>query len=87
MIMRKVKNENVFTFPSLIAGNPSSLFFLIAETINSLNKIIDRDQKGIKLKRHNQIRGIKVNILSERGSIIAPNLLLIFSFLARYPSK
>ena len=65
----------------------SFLVVLNADIINSLNNIIANDQKGIIsiLLSHN--KGINKNILSDKGSIIAPNFVVSLNFLAKYPSK
>ena len=86
-ITNAIKKEKVLYFPSWEAGNPSFIVVLNEDIINSLNNINANDQKGIIsiLLSHN--KGISKNILSASGSIIAPNFVLRFNFLAKYPSK
>ena len=86
-ITNAIKKKKVLYFPNWEAGRPSLLVVLNADIINSLNKIKASDQKGIISILHNHNKGINKNILSVKGSIIAPNLVLRFSFLAKYPSK
>ncbi len=74
-------------FPCWDAGNPSFIVVLNADIINSLNNIIASDQKGIISILQSHIKGISTNILSVKGSIIAPNVVLRFNFFAKYPSK
>ena len=80
-------NDDVLYFPNIDAGKPSFVEFLRLEIINSLNKINDKDQKGIKLLLQRKVKGIKQNTLSLKGSMIAPNLVLRLNFLAINPSK
>ena len=54
-----MKKKNVLYFPNIDAGKPSFVEFLRLEIINSLNKIIDKDQKGIKLFLQRKVKGIK----------------------------
>ena len=86
-ITNEIKKKKVLYFPSWEAGKPSILVVLNEDIINSLNNIIATDQKGMIsiLQIHNN--GMIKNILSVKGSIIAPNLVLRFNFLAKYPSK
>ncbi len=48
-MITEIKKNNVLNLPNIDAGNPSFVEFLRLEIINSLNKINDKDQKGIKL--------------------------------------
>ena len=73
--------------PSLEAGKPSFIVILNEVIINSLINSIATDQKGIISILVSQNKVISKNILSVNGSIIAPNLVLRFNFLAKYPSK
>ena len=82
-----MKKKNVLNLPNIDAGRPSFVEFLRLEIINSLNKINDKDQKGIKLFLQRKVRGIKYSTLSLKGSRIAPNLVLRSNFLAINPSK
>ena len=77
-----MKKKKVLYFPSLEAGKPSFIVVLNVDIINSLNNIIDNDQKGIKFSLHNHNNGINKNILSVSGSRMAPSLVLRFNFLA-----
>ena len=86
-ITKAIKKNKVLYFPSIEAGNPSFIVVLNADIINSLNKIIASDQKGIISILHSHNKGISINILSVNGSRIAPNLVLRFNFFAKYPSK
>ena len=86
-VITEIKKKNVLNLPSLDAGKPSFAEFLKLEIINSLNKINVKDQKGIKLFLQRKIKGIKQNILSLKGSRIAPSLVLKLNFLAIKPSK
>ena len=52
-------NDDVLYFPKIDAGKPSFVEFLRLEIINSLNKINDKDQKGIKLFLQRKVKGIK----------------------------
>jgi len=54
-----IKKKNVLNLPNTDAGKPSFVEFLRLEIINSLNKINDKDQKGIELFLQRKIRGIK----------------------------
>ena len=58
-VITEIKKKNVLTLPNLDAGKPSFAEFLRLETINSLNKINVKDQKGIKLLLQRKIKGIK----------------------------
>ena len=51
--------DDVLYFPNIDAGKPSFVEFLKLEIINSLNKINDKDQKGIKLFLQRKVKGIK----------------------------
>ena len=82
-----IKKKKVLYLPNWDAGNPSLIVFLNEDIINSLNNIIANDQTGIISILHSHNKGISKNILSVKGSIIAPNLVLRFNFLAKYPSK
>ena len=86
-ITNEIKKKKVLYLPNWEAGNPSFIVVLNADIINSLNNIIASDQKGIIPILHSHNKGISKNILSVNGSIIAPNLVLRFNFLAKYPSK
>ena len=86
-VITEIKKKNVLYFPNIDAGKPSFVEFLRLEIINSLNKINDKDQKGIKLFLQRKVKGIKQNTLSLKGSRIAPNLVLRLNFLAINPSK
>ena len=55
----EIKKKNVLYFPNIDAGKPSFVEFLRLEIINSLNKINDKDQKGIKLLLQRKVKGIK----------------------------
>ena len=55
----EIKKKNVLNLPNIDAGKPSFVEFLRLEIINSLNKINDNDQKGIKLFLQRKVRGIK----------------------------
>ena len=57
--MTEIKKKNVLNLPNIDAGNPSFVEFLRLEIINSLNKINDKDQKGIKLFLQRKVKGIK----------------------------
>ena len=48
-MITEIKKKNVLNLPNIDAGKPSFVEFLRLEIINSLNKINDKDQKGIKL--------------------------------------
>ena len=54
-----MKKKNVLNLPNVDAGKPSFVEFLRLEIINSLNKINDKDQKGIKLFLQRKVKGIK----------------------------
>jgi len=58
-VITEIKKNNVFNLPNIDAGKPSFVEFLRLEIINSLNKINDKDQKGIKLFLQRNIKGIK----------------------------
>ena len=58
-MITEIKKKNVFNLPKIDAGKPSFLEFLRLEIINSLNKISDKDQKGIKLFLQRKVKGIK----------------------------
>ena len=57
--MTEIKKKNVLNLPNIDAGKPSFVEFLRLEIINSLNKINDKDQKGIKLFLQRKVKGIK----------------------------
>ena len=86
-VITEIKKKNVLNLPNFDAGKPSFVEFLRLEMINSLNKINEKDQKGIKLFLQRKVKGIKQNTLSLKGSRIAPNLVLRLNFLAINPSK
>ena len=86
-MITEIKKKNVLYFPNIDAGKPSFVEFLRLEIINSLNKIKDKDQKGIKLFLQRKVKGIKQKTLSLKGSRIAPNRVLRLNFLAINPSK
>ena len=58
-VIIEIKKKNVLDFPNMDAGKPSFVDFLRLEIINSLNKINDIDQKGIKLFLQRKAKGIK----------------------------
>ena len=58
-IISEIKKKNVLYLPNIDAGKPSFVEFLRLEIINSLNKINDKDQKGIKLFLQRKVKGIK----------------------------
>ena len=58
-MITEIKKKNVLNLPNLDAGRPSFVAFLRLDIINSLNKIIDKDQKGIKLFLQRKTKGIK----------------------------
>ena len=58
-MITEIKKKNVLNLPNIDAGNPSFVEFLRLEIINSLNKINDKDQKGIKLFLQRKVKGIK----------------------------
>ena len=58
-MITEIKKKNVFNLPNIDAGKPSFVEFLRLEINNSLNKIIDKDQKGIKLFLQRKVKGIK----------------------------
>ena len=53
---------------------------------SSLKINIENDQKGIIWLIQSQVKGIKMNILSANGSIVAPRLVFKLYFLATKPS-
>ena len=58
-MITEIKKKNVLNLPNIDAGKPSFVLFLRLEINNSLNKINDKDQKGIKLFLQRKVRGIK----------------------------
>ena len=58
-MITEIKKKNVLNLPKIDAGNPSFVEFLRLEIINSLNKINDKDQKGIRLFLQSKVKGIK----------------------------
>ena len=58
-VITEIKKKNVLNLPNIDAGKPSFVEFLRLEIINSLNKINDKDQKGIKLFLQRKVKGIK----------------------------
>ena len=58
-MITEIKKNNVLNLPNIDAGNPSFVEFLRLEIINSLNKINDKDQKGIKLFLQRKVKGTK----------------------------
>ena len=58
-MITEIKKKNVLNLPKLDAGKPSFVEFLRLEIINSLNKINDKDQKGIRLFLQRKVNGIK----------------------------
>jgi len=58
-VITEIKKKNVLNLPNLEAGKPSFVVFLKLEIINSLNKINDKDQKGIELCLQRKVKGIK----------------------------
>ena len=58
-MITEIKKKNVLNLPKLDAGKPSFVAFLRLEIINSLNKINENDQKGIKLFLQRKVKGIK----------------------------
>jgi hypothetical protein len=58
-VITEIKKKNVLNLPNIDAGSPSFVEFLRLEIINSLNKINDKDQKGIKLFLQRKVKGIK----------------------------
>jgi len=58
-MITEIKKKNVLNLPNKDAGKPSFVEFLRLEIINSLNKINDKDQKGIKLFLQRKVKGIK----------------------------
>ena len=58
-MITEIKKKNVLNLPNIDAGKPSFVEFLRLEIVNSLNKINDKDQKGIKLLLQRKIKGIK----------------------------
>ena len=65
---------------------PCLFEFLIDVIKNSLNIIIENDQKGIIRLIQSQVNGININILSANGSIVAPSLVFKLYFFAIKPS-
>ena len=65
---------------------PCLFEFLIDVIKNSLNIIIEIDQKGIIPLMQSQVNGININILSANGSIVAPSFVFRLYFLAIKPS-
>ena len=58
-MITEIKKKNVLNLPNIDAGKPSFVEFRRIEIINSLNKINDKDQKGIKLFLQRKVKGIK----------------------------
>ena len=58
-VITEIKKKNVLYFPKIDAGKPSFVEFLRLEIINSLNKINEKDQKGIRLFLQRKVKGIK----------------------------
>ena len=58
-MITEIKKKNVLNLPKIDAGKPSFVEFLMLEIINSLNKINEKDQKGIKLFVQRKVKGIK----------------------------
>ena len=58
-MITEIKKKNVLNLPNIDAGKPSFVEILKLEIINSLNKINDKDQKGIKLFLQRKIKGIR----------------------------
>ena len=58
-MITEIKKKNVLNLPKIDAGNPSFVEFLRLDIINSLNKINDKDQKGIRLFLQRNVKGIK----------------------------
>ena len=58
-VITEIKKKNVLYLPNIDAGKPSFVELLRLEIINSLNKINDKDQKGIKLFLQRKVKGIK----------------------------
>ena len=58
-VITEIKKKNVLNLPNIDAGKPSFVEFRRLEIINSLNKINDKDQKGIKLFLQRKVKGIK----------------------------
>ena len=58
-MITEIKKENVLNLPNIDAGKPFFVEFLRLEIISSLNKINDKDQKGIKLFLQRKVKGIK----------------------------
>ena len=65
---------------------PCLFEFLIDVIKNSLNIIIENDQKGIILLIQSQVNGINISILSANGSIVAPSFVFRLYFFAIKPS-
>ena len=55
----EIKKKNVLNLHNIDAGKPSFVEFRRLEIINSLNKINEKDQKGIKLFLQRKVKGIK----------------------------
>ena len=58
-MITEIKKKNVLSLHNIDAGQPSLVVFLRLEIINSLNKINDKDQKGMKLFLQRKVKGIK----------------------------
>ena len=58
-MITEIKKKNVLYFPNIDAGKPSFVEFLRLEIINSLNRINEKDQKGIRLFLQRNVKGIK----------------------------
>ena len=58
-MINEIKKKNVLNLPNIDAVKQSFVEFLRLEIINSLNKINDKDQKGIKLFLQRKVKGIK----------------------------
>ena len=58
-MVAEIKKKNVLNLPNIDAGKPSFEEFLRLEIINSLIKINDKDQNGIKLFLQRKVKGIK----------------------------
>ena len=83
----RVRNwKKLLYFAILIAGIPLLFEFLSDVIKSSLKIIIENDQKGIILLMQSQAKGIKINILSANGSIVAPRLVFKLYLLAINPS-
>ena len=79
--------KRLLYFAILIAGIPSFFEFLIDVIKSSLKIIMENDQKGIIWLMQSQASGIRMNILSANGSIVAPRLVFKLYFLAIKPSR